>query len=108
MISTDKGYMPRKNKEEYQYNRRRPIDQARQVARDKYAWPGGYQLAVVTTDGGILCPECVRAEWFNIADSDRREIDDGWRPMGADIVHEGEETQYCDHCNRQLNNEEED
>ena len=40
------------------------LRRVRAMARERYAWPGGYALALVTTDGGILCPDCVRAEYW--------------------------------------------
>lgn len=108
MKESTEHFIRRKEKEQYQDSRRRPIDEARHVARHEYAWPGGYQMAVVTTDGGLLCPDCVKAEWFNIADSARRNLADGWQPAATTLIYEGEETEYCSHCDRQMNNEEED
>ena len=67
----------------------------------RYAWPGGYPIYLVTTDGGALCPDCVKSEIRNIIDSCRREVDDGWRAYGADINYE-DPNLYCDHCGNRI------
>jgi len=35
----------------------------------KYAWPGGYPLYFVCTDGAVLSFEAVRAEWRQVVAS---------------------------------------
>ena len=72
------------------------LKDVKNAARNKYAWPGGYPLHVITSDGGCLCAGCVKAEFRLIADSVIRGIDDGWRAIGADINWEQEIS--CDHC----------
>jgi len=70
----------------------------------EYAWPGGYQLAFITSDGALLCFDCVRKELRNVLDSIRTECDDGWRVVACDIRYDGELEcgDYCDHCSKQL------
>ena len=46
--------------------------------RNKYAWPGGYPLFLITTDGGALCVECGRKEFKQIAYAVRHSLNDGW------------------------------
>ena len=75
--------------------------QAIRSALQHYAWPGGYPIYLVTTDGGALCPDCVKSEVRNIIDSCRREVDDGWRAYGADINYE-DPNLYCDHCGNRI------
>ena len=77
---------------------------AKIVAREHFAWPGGYAMALVTADGGELCPECVRAEFRQIAASYLHgQTNSGWYPAG--IVHTGEtdDDLVCDHCGRTIN-----
>ena len=50
-----------------------------------YAWPGGYPMYFVTSDGAALLFETVREELHNIIDSIRRGVDDGWRVVATDI-----------------------
>lgn len=53
-----------------------------------YAWPGGYPMYFITSDGGALSFATVRAEFRNIADSIRRNIRDGWFVVACDINYE--------------------
>ena len=76
---------------------------AKLVARDRYAWPGGYAMALITSDGGELCPDCVRAEFRQIIWSHlTNETGSGWHPAG--ITHDGEtdDDLICDHCGREI------
>lgn len=67
-----------------EYNLSNPLDCVRMVARERYAWPGGYELCVVTS-----------------IDSTKKEISDGWRCIG--ISNESElEDDFCSECNKQL------
>ena len=80
--------------------------------REKYAWPGSYELAYITSDGAILCNDCTRKEWYQIVRSTTHKYTDGWQILA--ITHEavspedtrelaGEEyISYCDHCNKEF------
>lgn len=75
-----------------------PMGRARYVRRERYAWPGGYALALITDDGDALCPACVTSEYPKIAAAVRR--DDrrgGWYP--AAIACEANEDGPLD-CDR--------
>jgi len=61
-------------------------------------WPGGYPLALLTDDGGVLCPACVRREREQILDALPRS---GWRADGAFVHWEGAPMR-CDHCNANI------
>jgi hypothetical protein len=88
------------------YDLSNPVHIIRCVARERYAWPGGYELFVVTTDGGLICSGCVREEYRNILDSTKKGIRDGWCVMG--ITNESELELYedfcslCSHCNKKM------
>jgi len=79
---------------------RKPMGAARYVRREKYAWPGGYALALVVDDGGLICADCVRKEFHNIADSFRHGTNSGWRPLALTYSAEWEEQETCSHCGR--------
>ena len=66
-----------------------------------YAWPGGYPLYYVCSDGGCLCPKCVNAEIAEIDDSTRRRLRDGWQLEGVGVHWEGEPI-VCDHCGAEI------
>lgn len=69
----------------------------REAARSGFAWPGGYPLIVVMTDGATLCPACARAEYPLIARATRDGSRDGWAAAGTDIHWEGAPDE-CAHC----------
>lgn len=33
----------------------------KQFVRSRFAWPGGYEIYAVTSDGGALCHACTQA-----------------------------------------------
>ena len=74
---------------------------AKTVARERYAWPGGYELFLVTSDGGVLCAKCARAEFGLIARSTIQGAQDGWRAEVVDIHWEGA-AETCAHCNAEI------
>jgi hypothetical protein len=79
----------------------RELDIAKLVAREHYAWPGGYEMAIVTHDAGLLCFKCVRREWREIAGAYvRGETRGGWYPAGMTHTGEMEQIETCDHCGR--------
>ena len=67
-----------------------------QAIREPYAWPGGYPVHVVLSDGDLLCTQCARAEYRQLSEADRDQGRTGWEPIGAEIFWEGEES--CGHC----------
>lgn len=66
-----------------------------------YAWPGGYPLFFVTSDGGALSFEAVRAELATIMDSIANNHCDGWRVVAVDTNWE-DSTLMCDHTNKRI------
>lgn len=81
---------------------------ARYVATQSFAWPGGYLLLLLTEDAGILCPDCVRAEYRQIyaAAIARRWADQSWRPAAVSSLGDWDKPEEgaitCDHCNRDV------
>jgi hypothetical protein len=73
------------------------IRQVKTAARDRFAWPGGYPLFIVMSDGGAVCPTCARENFTRIARSTRDAARDGWDAVGADINWEDSDL-VCDHC----------
>lgn len=75
------------------------------VARHKFAWPGGYALFAVMSDGGLMCADCVRENAARIARATREpEGRTGWEFAGtecaANMDMDGSET--CCNCYRFL------
>lgn len=74
-----------------------PMAAARMVRRDAYAWPGGYELALVVSDGELLCHTCVEGNFASISWEHRNKTDGGWRPISCAMIAEpGDEC--CAHC----------
>jgi hypothetical protein len=70
----------------------------RAAVRQAYAWPGGYDLIFVTSDGACLCTKCVRKNYRLVSDSRRKEINDGWRVIAVDASCNSDEETLCDNC----------
>lgn len=78
------------------------LQQARHAARTKYAWPGGYPLFLLCADGGVICPDCAKKEWKNVARATRRPgTDKSWEVVAVDANWEDPDM-YCDHCNKKI------
>lgn len=70
---------------------------AKNAIRAGFAWPGGYPLSLIMTDGGALCMDCARTEWRGIAHDTVKGWRTGWDAAGVDVLWEG--GNRCDHCN---------
>lgn len=69
----------------------------------EFTFPGGYQLALFTSDSGVLCFDCAKEEAVNVIWSIRNKVSDGWRVNGCFNVDNSEESMCCDHCAKVLN-----
>jgi hypothetical protein len=70
------------------------------LIRQKFAWPGGYQIFLVTSDGGELCCDCARQEYRQIVWDKMHGASTGWNVEGKFLSCDVEEPIYCDHCNK--------
>jgi hypothetical protein len=66
-----------------------------------YAWPGGYPLYFITSDGAALSFDAAKAERRNILEAIRDKDNNGWRIVGMDINYEDGEL-YCEHTNERI------
>lgn len=62
-----------------------------------FAWPGGYPLQYICTDGGVLCPKCVTANRAQIIRSTGEKQRDGWALEGVEVNWEDPNV-LCDNC----------
>ena len=69
----------------------------REFIRQPFAFPGGYPLVLVMSDGGTLCARCARDNYRLISHATRHDTRDGWKAEGAHIHWEGG-PECCDHC----------
>lgn len=60
-----------------------------------YAWPGGYPLFLITSDGATISFEGARKKFRSIVASIRANASDGWRVVGCDINYE-DASMYCE------------
>ena len=87
------------------------VKRLKDAVRTGYAWPGGYELAYVTTDGALLCNDCVRSNWREVLSGTKQRDGSGWGIAGIcyeavtpDFTREmaGDDyISYCDHCNKE-------
>lgn len=73
----------------------------RHFAKHKYAWPGGYPIFAITTDGGTLCHECVVTNYRTIREAQRDNTRCGWQVEATTINYE-DDNLYCDHCSADI------
>jgi hypothetical protein len=84
------------------YDLDKPVDMARYIARIQYAFPGGYMILGITSDGSLLCPNCIKEEYVNIHHSTKHEYNDGWRIIGITTSAELDDHEVCSHCNKEI------
>jgi hypothetical protein len=74
----------------------------KRALRDKYAWPGGYPLYLVTSDGEALSIDAARENWREIVrahlQNDKR---CGWHIAGVDVNWENPDL-YCAHTGERI------
>ena len=73
----------------------------KEAIRQPYAWPGGYQLYLLMSDGEALCMKCARSEFRALLEAMRDNDNSGWRPEAVDIYWEGP-PMNCAHCGREM------
>ena len=87
------------------------INRVKDAIRQGYAWPGGYEIIAITSDGGLLCNDCMRSEYPLVLDSMRTGSNDGWRIVGlgyeavsAECARECDPdlVSHCACCNKEL------
>ena len=71
---------------------------ADQLSSSPYAWPGGYPLFGVTSDGAALCHRCAKSEREAIGTTTGS---DGWRLVALQPNWEDPEL-FCDHCGSRI------
>ena len=74
----------------------------RAAIRQRYAWPGGYELFAVADGGEALCMNCCRAHYWTIAHSIRHGYNDGWRVVGIGADCDLDNVAYCAHCSKTI------
>ena len=66
-----------------------------------YAWPGGYPLYFIASDGEALSFAAVRENLRAVLDSMRNGIDDGWAVIGCEVNWE-DPALFCAHSSARI------
>lgn len=66
-----------------------------------YAWPGGYPLYFITSDGCALSFDAAKQNRRYIIESIAHHINDGWRIVATDINWEDADL-YCGHTGKRI------
>lgn len=67
----------------------------------EFAWPGGYQMYFLTSDGAALSFATVREEFRLVASAVKHGSNDGWRVVATDINWEDEDL-IDDHTGKKI------
>ena len=67
----------------------------------QWAWPGGYPLYFITSDGAALSFDAVRSEYRQVINAVRHRLNDGWRVVAVEINYEDSDL-YCDHTGQRI------
>lgn len=73
----------------------------RELARNKYAWPGGYGLLALMGDNQIVCADCIKENYRLVLDATITGHDREWFFSESFVHWEGDSLQ-CAHCGREL------
>ena len=79
-----------------------PCDVPRYIARNPYAWPGGYDIIGICDDGGILCAHCIKENYREVMHDTRYGWNTGWRIVGFQTADWLEDSTLCGNCYREL------
>ncbi len=86
----------------YTYRNIENCNQLKATLRNgQWAWPGGYPLYFICSDGAALSFDSVKKELRNILHSIKYDYNDGWRVVACDINYENNEL-YCDHSGEKI------
>lgn len=77
------------------------IRAAKDIARNPYAWSGGYPKFALMHDGECLCAACVKDNFALIARSTRDSSGDGWALSAVEINWEDADL-TCAHCGKSI------
>lgn len=70
------------------------------IIKHPFCFPGGYDRAMILTDGALLCACCVKKEAKRIMSDIRDGYSTGWMP--AATCYEGGSLEWCQENNQEL------
>lgn len=96
------GFIPVRKRYQWAFSRINSLSQVKATLRSgAYAWPGGYPLFLITSDGAALCFECARKEFRQIVWDYLNKCATGWKVEACEVNYEDPEL-YCDHCSQRI------
>lgn len=72
-----------------------------QLRAGQYAWPGGYPLYFIASDGEALSFDAVRENYRQVIEAIRDRDRNGWRVVGCDVNWEDADL-YCAHTGQRI------
>jgi hypothetical protein len=67
-----------------------------------YAWPGGYPVRFIMSDGESVCFDCGKAESAEIGAAIAAPVNgDSWLPIACEVYWEGA-PETCAHCSAEI------
>ena len=96
---------------------REKINQVKNAIRQKFAWPGGYELFAVTQEGDFLCVDCMKNNFKTVLYDTKNSLRD-WAIEGIECAVNLESEEYvlelearegayyltkCSNCEKTLN-----
>jgi hypothetical protein len=90
-----------KRRKERTFDLRKPLDMIRYIVTYPFSFPGCYEHIAITSDGGLLCSNCVRDNYREIFYDTKHKICLQWEVTAITIDAELEEC-YCSHCNKPI------
>jgi len=81
------------------------LNTLRDIIRNPYAFPGGYQKIALSYDNMFTCPECLLKNYPEYYKSTRDSDRDSWDIRGCFLVEEVEGTLHCDDCGKEFGGE---
>ena len=77
------------------------VELAKAYKQGPYAFPGGYPVAGVFSDGEYCCWDCFKSEYGLIAEAVKDQDRSGWNMVAVDINYE-DNADYCGHCSKHI------
>lgn len=77
------------------------VEKVKAFIRMPYAWPGGYPLYAITSDGAALCKTCGKKHAKTLIDETRQNCKTGWQIVGVDVNWE-DSSLTCDNCSQPI------
>lgn len=97
----NEGYPFRKNFKYTHQHIKSTTDFKATLRNGQYAWPGGYPLFFIMSDGAAMCFYCARKEAKQIISAMRDKWNTGWEVAACDINYEDNDC-YCCHCDEKI------